>query len=187
MLQLFNKEDMTTMYNRILVALDFPEPAVFEAALSIAEATEANLLILHAINERDANSPVSPIATAWDFETPMAEEAWKTYQKQWKAYAAKSLDILRDYTGRAEAVGVTADFIQATNDPGRAICESAQTWKADLIVMGTHQRRGLQELLIGSVSNYVIHHAPCSVMVVALKHDQSESPIKASVDAYQAA
>ncbi|MGF1516635.1 MAG: universal stress protein, partial [Nodosilinea sp.] len=50
--------------------------------------------------------------------------------------------------------------------PGRVICTLAKTWAADLIVVGSHRRKGLSELFLGSVSNYVMHHAPCSVLVV---------------------
>lgn len=173
------------MYNRILVALDSLEPAVFEGALSIAEATGATLLILHVLTEHDENAPISPITIAWDTATPLAQETWKVYQKQWKAYIDKSLATLRDYTSRAEAAGVTADFLQVTNDPGLAICKSAKAWQADLIVMGTHQRKGIKELLMGSVSNYVMHHASCSVMVVVLGHEEALQD--ADVEAYQEA
>lgn len=159
------------MYNRILAALDVLEPAVFEAALSLAVATDADLLLLHVLSYRDSDSPVSPVATAWDYASPLSQYAWETYQEQWQAYINKGLEILRDYTGRAEAAGVTADFLQTTNSPGRGICQAAKSWRADLIVTGSHQRQGLQELLLGSVSNYVMHHAPCSVMIVSLEND----------------
>ncbi|MEO0350033.1 MAG: universal stress protein, partial [Cyanobacteria bacterium P01_A01_bin.15] len=39
-------------------------------------------------------------------------------------------------------------------------------WNADLIMMGRRGRSGFSELLLGSVSNYVMHHAPCSVLTV---------------------
>ena len=44
--------------------------------------------------------------------------------------------------------------------------ESSQNWEADLIVIGRRGHQGLSEILLGSVSNYVVHHAPCSVLVV---------------------
>lgn len=175
------------MYNRILVALDTLEPAVFETALLIAAATDAELLLLHVLNERDPDSPVSPITIAWDYATPLAEEAWTHYQEQWAAYVEKSLERLRDYIQRADTAGVASDFLQVRNDPGRGICNAAKTWKADLIVMGSHQRTGMKELLMGSVSNYVMHRAPCSVMLVSLASEQAQNPVDQSADAYQVA
>jgi nucleotide-binding universal stress UspA family protein len=46
------------------------------------------------------------------------------------------------------------------------IIEAAQTWPADLIVMGSHGRTGLEKLLMGSVSQSVMSSAPCSVEIV---------------------
>jgi nucleotide-binding universal stress UspA family protein len=51
-------------------------------------------------------------------------------------------------------------------DPGHSICESAQNWGADLIVLGRRGRTGFAEAFLGSVSNYVVHHASCSVFVI---------------------
>lgn len=50
--------------------------------------------------------------------------------------------------------------------PARAILESADSWKADVIVMGSHGRRGLDRIVLGSVSESVALHAHCSVEVV---------------------
>ncbi len=166
------------MYNRMLVALDVTKPAVFETALSIAVATHANMLLLHVLSNNDVSSPTPPIVIAWDYAMPIAQSAWEHYEKRWQQYVDSGLDTLRSYTERAEAAGIVAEHLQITNEPGRGICQVASTWQADLIVIGSHQRKGLQELLLGSVSNYVMHHAPCSVMVVSLKHD----PLNASSD-----
>jgi nucleotide-binding universal stress UspA family protein len=62
-------------------------------------------------------------------------------------------------TVRAEAV---------TDDPRPAIVAAATREAADLIVVGSQGRSGLQRLLLGSVSHYVVNHAPCSVLVVKL-------------------
>ena len=42
----------------------------------------------------------------------------------------------------------------------------ANSWQADMIIVGNRGRSGLSEFFLGSVSNYVMHHAPCSVLVV---------------------
>lgn len=74
--------------------------------------------------------------------------------------------MLRSLTESAIAAGVKTDFAQTSGSPGQAICNLDRTWGADLIVVGRWGRSGLNELLFGSVSNYVLHHAPCSVLVV---------------------
>jgi nucleotide-binding universal stress UspA family protein len=49
---------------------------------------------------------------------------------------------------------------------GATIVGVATQWHADLIVVGSHGRKGLQRALLGSVSDYVARHAPCSVQIV---------------------
>jgi nucleotide-binding universal stress UspA family protein len=51
-------------------------------------------------------------------------------------------------------------------DPVDTICRLAEREKVDLIVMGTHGRRGLMRLLMGSVAELVVRHANCPVMIV---------------------
>lgn len=51
-------------------------------------------------------------------------------------------------------------------NPSQAIVEEAENWNADLIVVGSHGYGFWQRTLLGSVSDAVIHHAPCSVLVV---------------------
>jgi nucleotide-binding universal stress UspA family protein len=51
-------------------------------------------------------------------------------------------------------------------DPRTAIVDAADEWQADLIVVGSHGRTGLKRLMLGSVAQSVVAHAPCSVEVV---------------------
>ena len=50
-----------------------------------------------------------------------------------------------------------------TANPAHEIIRAATDWEADLIVMGTRGRTGLERLLLGSVARKVLQHAPCSV------------------------
>jgi nucleotide-binding universal stress UspA family protein len=51
------------------------------------------------------------------------------------------------------------------------ILDTAAKWHADLIVIGSHGRKGLDRFLLGSVSEAVARHAPCSVQIVRVpKH-----------------
>lgn len=62
------------------------------------------------------------------------------------------------------------------------IIEIAQDWKANIIFVGSHGRKGFDRFLMGSVSTAVVSHAPCSVMVVRLGK-KKELEIKDSAEA----
>jgi nucleotide-binding universal stress UspA family protein len=57
------------------------------------------------------------------------------------------------------------DVYVGLGDPAQQIIQLAVDLEADLIVLGTHERRGLERLVLGSVSSEVFRHAPCSVLV----------------------
>jgi nucleotide-binding universal stress UspA family protein len=158
------------MLKKILVALDLlkSNESVFQSALDLAMATGSSLMLLHVLSGDRDTGPTMPISTTWDYYAIVNDRTWKLYQSQWRDYEQRGLEILRDYTHRASKAGVPTEFTQIANSPGRAICTLANTWAADLVVVGSHGRRGLSELLLGSVSNYVVHHAHCSVFVVNL-------------------
>ncbi len=52
------------------------------------------------------------------------------------------------------------------DEPGAAIVSAAKDWNADVIVVGSHGHGFLGRMVLGSVSDFVVHNAPCSVMVV---------------------
>ena len=89
------------------------------------------------------------------------------YADLWKAYEERGLTLLGALANEAAAEGVPVEVTQHPGKAGPMICEVARSSRADLIVLGRQgQHAGLNELLLGSVSNYVLHHAPCSVLVV---------------------
>ena len=51
-------------------------------------------------------------------------------------------------------------------DPRSKIVEDAALWKADVVILGSHGRKGIDRFLMGSVSDDVARHAPCSVQIV---------------------
>lgn len=151
------------MFHKILVAVDnsSQSPIVFDQALSLAKATSANLMLLHVLSSEEKGSPnISVIGLEY---YPVVTEI---YQKQWSEYENRSLDLLKSYAKQASEAGVMAEFTQNIGSPGRTICEFAHSWEADMIVIGRRGHSGLNELLLGSVSSYVMHHSPCSVLTV---------------------
>jgi len=79
-------------------------------------------------------------------------------------FAAKhSLATFRKPTATRRSV--VPEFVEP-GEPASKIIEVANNWHADLIVMGSHGRGKIQGLLLGSVSQGVLHHSPCPVLVV---------------------
>jgi nucleotide-binding universal stress UspA family protein len=83
------------------------------------------------------------------------------------AYLSRWADRLKDDCG----VAVVRDV--AVGDAGRAIVDEAERHKADLIVMATHARTGVERALKGSVADFVLHHAAAPVLLVPAACDRS--------------
>ena len=67
---------------------------------------------------------------------------------------------------RAKKSGVRADARMVTGDPSLQIVRTARSARADVIVIGTHGRRGVSRFLLGSVAERVVATAPCPVLTV---------------------
>jgi nucleotide-binding universal stress UspA family protein len=158
------------MFKRILVALDRSEMStkVFEQALSLAKITSGNLMLLHVLSHEEDGSPEALIFPNIDYYPGWNEESFKLYQEHWEKFKNEGLQMLQSFSSQANTVGVNTELTQNSGNPGRMICELARTWNADLIIMGRRGRSGLAEFFLGSQSNYVLHHAPCSVQIVHL-------------------
>ena len=156
------------MLNNILVAIDQSSASqrAYETALEMAKALDARLILAHALDVFDPASPERPTIHVYGYSMELDDILRKTYERQWAEFADHYDALMRQKQEEAKAAGVTVISIQPYGRPGPAICESARTYQADLIVVGSHGRTGLRELMLGSVSNYIMHHAPCSVMLV---------------------
>jgi nucleotide-binding universal stress UspA family protein len=164
------------MFNKILVGIDRSSISekVFEVATSIAAATRANLMLLQVLSDREEDYPQLP---AYSYYPTWDEQTVKIYQEQWEEYKKQSTEILKNLTEKATQAGIETEFTQISGSPERSICDLANTWQADLIIVGSRGLMGLKEMFLGSVSNYVTHHAPCSVLIV---RDTSESKSQSS-------
>jgi nucleotide-binding universal stress UspA family protein len=159
------------MYDRILVALDNSELSrdVATQAIALAQSIKAKLTLLHVLSSDEGISPTMPLIPVPEYYPSLSVATLELYQEEWKAFQAKSLALLESYRTEAETAGITVDCFQKVGRPGRTICEVAKAVNADLIMVGRRGHSGLNEFLIGSVSNYVVHHAPISVLVCNLK------------------
>lgn len=74
--------------------------------------------------------------------------------------------LLKNAATKLQAAGFNVTWMVQEGDPRMAILDDAEAWSADLIVVGSHGRTGLQRLLMGSVSEAVARHAACSVEII---------------------
>jgi nucleotide-binding universal stress UspA family protein len=88
-------------------------------------------------------------------------EAAATNEAHAKKAVQKGADILKK-----AGLRVSAEVLEPRESPVRAVLGMADLWSADLIVMGSHGRRGFDRYVMGSVSESVALHAHCSVEVV---------------------
>ena len=83
---------------------------------------------------------------------------------QWTSGPAEDIDsTLRDCEERAEQRGLRWASEAREGDPAKILVELADSNEADVLVIGN---KGMQRKVLGSVPNWVSHHAPCSVLIV---------------------
>jgi nucleotide-binding universal stress UspA family protein len=164
------------MFNKILVAIDIREidRSAFNQVLSLAKSAGAKLMFLNVIAPDEKNYP-NPFIYSGHESDWTNESLLTVYEEQWSKFKQQGLEALRSLAEEAKAAGVEAEFIQDFGNPGRTICNLAQTWSADLIFVGSRSLTGVKEMFLGSVSNYVTHHAPCSVLIVRETAQEIES------------
>lgn len=164
------------MLRKILVAIDESAASqwAFDTALSMAKPLEAQLLLVHIVDGFSPNSPKHPCVSAESFSMDVESSAQKEYEQQWQALMDRNDTLLKQRQAEAKTAGVAATYLQTQGIPGQKICEIARTNNIDLIIVGNRDRTNKAELVRGSVSNYLVHHAPCSVTVVHPKADAEE-------------
>ena len=153
------------MIDKILATIDNSSRSqvVFETAISLAQATGAKLMLLHILSEEDVDYPILP---TYAYYAVLKGKDDSIFHKTFDEYEQRSEEFLRNLTRKAIAAGVDTEYTQLSGIPGWTICEIASKWSADLILVGSRGLKGMKEMFVGSVSNYVTHHAPCSVLIV---------------------
>ena len=132
----------------------------------MAEKFNTKILLLHVLNQTQ-NSFETMGNQLMGASYPMMNElAVQQYQQEWQDREQRGMERLQSYAAQAKEYQIEAETSQDFGDSGAMICKIAKNWSADLIVMGRNQKSALSEFFLGSTSNYVLHHAYCSVMVI---------------------
>jgi len=138
--------------SQIVVATDFSEPAevALERAIELASHYGAELHVTHVFA-----LPV-PVVGVYDFAIP------ETGIREARESALRRLE---EAAKRAVAKGVRTHTHLVATPTETGISDVARSVGADMIVIGTHGHTGLKHVLLGSVAERVVRHAPCSVLV----------------------
>ena len=146
-----------TKIRHILCPVDLSDPSLraLQHASALAGWYESSLTALYV-------DTTLPIEGASDFED-FAIAPSAVVEAGRSTTAARDL---RTFVGRASCRTAVNAVVEESSSIDTAILESARRLSADLIVMGTHGRLGVQRLLLGSVAEKVLRSSPCPVMVV---------------------
>ena len=149
------------MYKKLLVAVDGSTTSLqgLDEALRLAKGTGGRLLLIHVVNELIV---VDPPATG--------------YELIMKALRESGAKVLENAAAQVRRADVPCEQKLIETLGGRAadeIVREAKQWAADLIVLGTHGRRGLKRLAMGSDAELVLRLAPVPVLMV---RDKPEAP-----------
>ena len=144
------------MYGRILVPVDGSETSTcgLTEAIKIAKSQGSKLRLVHIVNEFILDGSYSPGMYANDFFQALRDTG---------TAVLKHAEMLAREQG-VESEGVMIESIAA--QASDLIIAQAKKWPADLIVMGTHGRRGLARLAMGSDAEEVVRTAPVPVLLV---------------------
>jgi nucleotide-binding universal stress UspA family protein len=139
-------------FKRILCPVDFSESSTrsLAHAAALARWYEAQSTVLHVVD------------VPAEFVIPETRE--------------EALSTMRRLVERA-GVSLDAQLIAQAGDPSTIIVDQALRMRADLIVIGTHGRRGFKRLLLGSVTETVLHEAPCPVLTVSPHTEAASSDV----------
>ena len=141
---------------KILLAIDDSEfsKAAVQSVVTRSWSPDTEVRVLHVVEP--PSLLLGREMTGYD---PEFETVWKALREQAKVLVTKATDVLRKS-------GLNATTVLIEGDPKSQIIDVAKEWPADLIVVGSHGRKGLSRFLMGSVSEAVVHHAHCSVEIV---------------------
>jgi len=141
-------------FKNILIAVDDSEFAAQAAkvAVELARPLKARLGFVHVFD------PTVGPGTMWSVPADRLMESSEEQAKR----------LLARFQAETAQKAKAAEFLES-GKPASRIVHVAKKWPADLIVMGSHGRGKIKGLILGSVSQEVLSHAPCPVLVVQAK------------------
>ncbi len=141
-------------WKRIICPIDFSDAsrAALEAAAEVAKRYGAKVALFHAYPVPGYTFPDGSFVASSKMLDELSEQAQR-HLAEWKAIA--------------EGLGIAhVEIATAIGEPAHEILAFAKAQKADLLVLGTHGRTGIQHALMGSVAERVVRRSTCPVLTV---------------------
>lgn len=150
-------------FDRIIAPVDFSHCSrtALNYAISLAQQLGAELRILHVC---EVPALVSP-----DLVVTIPDQPTQTISEWVRSEATAGMEDFMKEVVRPE--GVPMEIKLVAGDAPDRIAKEAEEYNADLVVMGTHGRRGVAHLIMGSVAERTLRVAPCPVLTI-----RSEDP-----------
>ncbi len=144
---------------RILLAIDDSEfsDAAVRTVIAQARPEVAEIRVLHVVE-------AIPAYLARDAGPRFLTDI-EAIRQDWLNWAKK---LVEKFARQLRSAGFKVSTAVEEGDPKARILDAAKAWPADLVVLGSHGRTGLNRFLLGSVSDAVARHAPCSVQIVRI-------------------
>ena len=161
------------MYQRILVPVDGSPTSArgLEEAIGIARLTHGRLRLLHVIDE---------------LSFALAMDAYSGFAGDWlNVLRERGRSLLDEWGATAQAAGIEADLVLCDTFSGSVqekVTAEASKWPADLIVVGTHGRRGVGRLVMGSSAEQILRYATVPVLLVRAPEADAKTQAESTLD-----
>jgi nucleotide-binding universal stress UspA family protein len=147
------------MYKRIMVAVDdsFMTSQVLTAAVELARRTDAQVAICHAIDET--------ILAQREVAMMLPNSVGKTEARM----RMGAQGLLGRLAEMARAAGIEAEIMLVESEQKHVsdmLIDAATEWQADLLIVGTHGRRGIERFFVGSVAERLVRKSQVSLLLV---------------------
>jgi nucleotide-binding universal stress UspA family protein len=162
----------TSKMTKVLISLDWDPTAkkVVETGFSLAKAMGAEIILLHVISDPKLYASPNPFTVmgfaGYQYVNPLQSASHINLVKEdeLKTAALKFLDNFKRHLGDD-----TIQTIVKTGDSAESILLVANKVKADVIVLGSHSKKWLHNIVMGSVTKKVLNHALKPVLIVPTK------------------
>jgi len=145
------------MYKRILVPIDGSDTSMhgLQEAIKLAKGQSTKLKIVNVVEDW---IPSGGLFGDTFYPANLIDEM--------RAHGQRILEKAAKLAAKAEIACETEMLEQHSGQPASAILKQAASWKADLIVLGTHGRRGIRRLVMGSDAEEIVRSAPVPTLLV---------------------